>query len=373
MSKRYFNASIDEDTIKLFRKILLSKVEFKKLLASCLIPYKDIDNLIYFENGLYRHWTIFSLIPNLLGTKGETVESLHNCFNVVNFNSYAQIEKEQAINFLHSLINFRSQLIEYGYHTVNLLLEDSYIIPIINALLGQGMQYNEIVESLENIGYPKLGYSPLEIKLFGDELYFERVIKDTVLSVQNEIIIKEMHPEFNIENLKSKIEAQRIGEANLKTLLFNLRQIDIEIFDNFDKNSIVLFSLLRTVVLELEGFVKQLPSAGSRLFDNLKTLLNESFIVQFDTRQSMQNSSIFLNNAMQFYLNRVEENTFFYYLTWYYFTRNYFAHNYFNTKENFEKMFDNGAYAPIKEAYQSILIVALVVQWKILESEEGNL
>jgi len=364
MSKKYFNASIDEAIIKLFGKIFLSEDEYKELLKACSVKFETTNNPIYFENGIYRHWTIFSLIPNLLGKCGETVESLCNCFNIVNFNSYVQVEQENSIKFLHNLINFRSQLIKQGYHTVNLLLEDGYIIPIINALYNHDMQYSEIIEALENIGYPRLGYSPLEIKLFGDELYFERVAQGTFFTEENENIIKTMHPEFNIDTIKEIIQLQQIGDANLKTLLFNLRQIDIEIFNNFDNNSIVLFSLLRTIVLELEGFIKQLSSGGSGLVNKLKSLLTADFVSQFDSRQSMQSDSIILKNAMQFFSNKDKENTFFYHLIFFYFSRNYFAHNYFNTKENFEKMYDNGKYTPIKELYQSIVIIALTVEWK---------
>lgn len=364
MNKRYFNASIDEATIKLFRKVLLSEDEFKKLLKSCAIKFESVNNTIHFENGLYKHWTIFSIIPNLFGRSGETVESLYNCFNIVDFNSYVQVEQENSIKFLHNLINFRSQLINQGYHTVNLLLEDGYIIPIANALYDHDMQYSEIIEALENIGYPKLGYSPLEIKLFGDELYFERVAKGTFLTKENEDIIKTMHPEFNMNGIKDTLQLQQIGEANLKTLLFNLRQIDIEIFNNFDKNSIVLFSLLRTVVLELEGFIKQLPIGGSGIVNKLKKLLTTDFESEFVSRQSMQSDSIILKGAMRFFLDKDKGNIFFYHLIFFYFSRNYFAHNYFNTKENFEKMYDNGEYTPIIELHQSIVIVALVVEWK---------
>ena len=368
MSKRYFNVSVDETTIKLFRKILLTENEFKKLLKASSIKFETVNNPIYFDNELYKHWAIFSFIPNLFGRGGETVESLYNCFNIVDFNSYVQVEQENTIMFLHNLINFRSQLIEQGYHTVNLLLEDGYIIKIINALYDNGMSYNQIVEKLENIGYSKLGYSPLEIKLFGDELYFERAAQDTFFTSENENIIKTMHPEFNIATIKESIQSQQIGEANLKTLLFNLRQIDIEIFNNLDKNSIILFSLLRTLVLELEGFIKQLPNGGSGLVNKLKSLLNDDYICQFDIRQTMQSDTKILKNAMQFFPNKDEENTFFYHLIFFYFSRNYLAHNYFNTKENFEKMFNDGKYTPIKELYKSIVIIALIVEWKKTEN-----
>ena len=364
MSKRYFNVSVDETTIKLFRKILLTENEFKNLLKASSIKFETVNNPIYFDNELYKHWAIFSFIPNLLGKYGETVESLSNCFNIVNFNSYVQAEQENSIKFLHNLINFRSQLIEQGYHTVNLLLEDGYIIKIINALYNNGMSYNQIIEKLENIGYPKLGYSPLEIKLFGDELYFERVAQDTFFTKENENIIKEMHSTFDMDSIKEIIQSQQIGEANLKTLLFNLRQIDIEIFNNLDKNSIVLFSLLRTVVLELEGFLKQLPNTGSGLVNKLESLLLGDYSGQLTDRKDMQDSLVLLNNAMQFFPNREEENTFLHHITFFYFSRNYLAHNYFNTKENFEKMFDDGKYTPIKELYKSIVIIAFIIEWK---------
>jgi len=73
---------------------------------------------------------------------------------------------------------------------------------------------------------------------------------------------------------------------------------------------------------------------------------------------------VLLNNAMQFFPNREEENTFLHHITFFYFSRNYLAHNYFNTKENFEKMFDDGKYTPIKELYKSIVIIAFIIEWK---------
>lgn len=284
------------------------------------------------------------------------------CFDIVNFNL---IDKEKLIIFLHKLLAFRQTLINKGFHNLNLLLEDGYIIPIINTLTEQNMTMDIVVHKLEKIGFPILGYYPNEIKLFGEELYFDRVIRQNICIPENHEIIKSMIPKFNLCLVCNNLKSQKIGDANLKTILFNLGQIDIEIFDNLDRNSIVLFSLLKSSSLEIEGYLKQIKNNG--LFEQLSLLLAGSYVKQFKCIRNNQKDNKILNNVS--YLLNLEStmNPFFYHVCFYYFSRNYLAHNHFMTKDNFEKMVAND-YKLVKELYKSIVIVSMAVQWKLIKN-----
>ncbi len=258
--------------------------EFNELCKLSSIDFFT-PNEILKENGFIKSWGIFTFVDNSL-------INYNQCFNIVNFNL---VDKEKLIIFLHKLVVFRQTLINKGFHNLNLLLEDGYIIPIINTLKKQNMNMNIIVTKLEEIGFPKLGYHPSEIKLFGEELYFERVAKDEFINTHKEETIRSMHNDFNLEAIKNELSSQKIGEANLKTILFNLRQIDIEVFDNLDKNSIVLFSLIKSSSLEIEGYLKQIKNNG--LFEQLSLLLNGSNIKQFKCIRNNQKDNEILNNV----------------------------------------------------------------------------
>ena len=358
MSKIFFNATVDDNLLKLFRKKLLNEKEFNELCKLSSIDFFT-PNEILKENGFIKSWGIFTFVDNSLINYAQ-------CFDIVNFNL---VDKEKLIIFLHKLVVFRQTLINKGFHNLNLLLEDGYIIPIINTLKKQNMNMNIIVTKLEEIGFPKLGYHPSEIKLFGEELYFERVAKDGFLNTYNEEIIKFIHNDFNLEAIKNELSSQKIGEANLKTILFNLRQIDIEIFENLDKNSIVLFSLIKSSSLEIEGYLKQIKNNG--LFEQLSLLLKGSNIKQFKCIRNNQKDNEILNNVTYLLNLKNTLNPFLYHICFYYFSRNYLAHNHFMTKDNFDKMVENN-YELVKELYNSIVIIALTIQWKLIERKQGQ-
>lgn len=346
----------------LFRKKLLNDKEFKELCEFCSVNFSIQIGDRLKENGFIKSWKIFTLVENLFDSKGNSPEKFAHYFDVLNFKV---IRIENAILFLHALINFRKTLINKGFHNLNLLLEDGYIIPIINTLTEQNMTMDIVVHELEKIGYPLLGYYSNEIKLFGEELYFDRVIRQNICIPENQEIIKSMIPEFNLCLVCNNLKFQKIGEANLKTILFNLGQIDIEIFDNLDKNSIVLFSLLKSSSLEIEGYLKQIKNNG--LFEQLSLLLAGSYVKQFKCIRNNQKDNKILNNVSYLLNLRSNMNPFFYYVCFYYFSRNYLAHNHFMTKDNFEEMFTN-KYELVKELYNSIVIVSMAVQWKLIKN-----
>lgn len=361
MSQMSFNATVDDNLLKLFGKRLLEDKEFKELCKMCSINFIiQTDKLK--ENGFIKSWKIFTLVENLFDSKGNSAEKFAHCFDVLNFKV---IRIENAILFLHALINFRKTLINKGFHNLNRLLEDEYIIPIISVLREQNMSIDIIVDKLEKIGFPILGYYPNEMKLFGEELYFDRVIRQNICIPENHEIIKSMIPEFNLCLVCNNLKFQKIGDANLKTILFNLGQIDIEIFDNLDRNSIVLFSLLKSSSLEIEGYLKQIKNNG--LFEQLSLLLDGNYVEQFKCIRNNQKDNEILNNVS--YLLNLEStiNPFFYHVCFYYFSRNYLAHNHFMTKDNFLKMVAND-YKLVKELYKSIVIVSIAVQWKLIKN-----
>ncbi len=354
-----FNAIIDGKLLKLFRKKLLNKIEFKELCKLSSITFFT-PNEILKENEFIKSWGIFTFVDNFLIDYSQ-------CFDIVNFNI---VDKEKLIIFLHKLVAFRQTLINKGFHNLNLLLEDGYIIPIINVLREQNMSIDIIVDKLEKIGSTKLGYYPNEMKLFGEELYFDRVIRQNICIPENHEIIKSMIPKFNLCLVCNNLKSQKIGDANLKTILFNLGQIDIEIFDNLDRNSIVLFSLIRSSSLEIEGYLKQLiPDEG--MHKQLESLLNGSYIKQFKCIRNNQKNDEILNNVSYLLNLKSTMNQFFYYVCFYYFSRNYLAHNHFMTQGNFNKMFENN-YELVTELYNSIVIIALTIQWKLIERNEGQ-
>ena len=361
MSQLSFNATVDDNLLKLFGKRLLEDKEFKELCKMCSINFIiQTDKLK--ENGFIKSWKVFTLVENLFDSKGNPPIEFAHCFDIVNFDI---VEKEKLIVFLHTLIYFRKTLIKRGFHNLNLLLEDEYILPMINVLKKENINIDFIVTKLEKIGFPKLGYYPNEIKLFWEELYFQRVAKDGFINPDNEEIIKSIHNDFDLETIKNELSSQKIGNANLKTILFNLRQIDIEIFDNLDRNSVVLFSLLKSSTLEIEGYLKQINNNG--LFEQLKYLLQGSYIRSFKCIRNNQNNNQILNNVSYLLNLKSTMNPFFYYVCFYYFSRNYLAHNHFMTKDNFEKMIAND-YKLVKELYKSIVIVSIAVQWKLIEN-----
>ena len=362
MSQKKINITVDDKLLMLFRKKLFNDKEFKELCEFCSVNFSIQIGDRLKENGFIKSWKIFTLVENLFDSKGNSPEKFAHYFDVLNFKV---IRIENAILFLHALINFRKTLINKGFHNLNRLLEDEYIIPIISVLREQNMSIDIIIDKLEKIGFPILGYYPNEMKLFGEELYFERVAKDGFINTDNEKIIKFMHNDFDLEAIKNKLSSQKIGDANLKTILFNLRQIDIEIFNNLDRNSIVLFSLLKSSSLEIEGYLKQIKNNG--LFEQLSLLLVGSYVKQFKCIRNNQKDNEILNNVS--YLLNLEStmNPFFYHICFYYFSRNYLAHNHFMTKDNFEKMVAND-YKLVKELYKSIVIVSMAVQWKLIKN-----
>lgn len=362
MSQKSFNVKIDDYLLKLFRKRLLEDKEFKELCQMCSINFIIQTGDKLKENGFVKSWKVFTLVENLFDSKGNSPVEFAHCFDIINFNI---VEEEKLIVFLHTLIYFRKTLIKRGFHNLNLLLEDEYILPMINVLKKENINMDFIVTKLEKIGFPKLGYYPNEIKLFGEELYFERVAKDGFINPDNEEIIKSIHNDFDLETIKNELSSQKIGNANLKTILFNLRQIDIEIFDNLDRNSVVLFSLLKSSTLEIEGYLKQINNNG--LFEQLKYLLQGSYIGSFKCIRNNQDNNQILNNVSYLLNLKSTMNPFFYHICFYYFSRNYLAHNHFITKDNFEKMLANN-YELVKELYKSIVIVSIAVQWKLIKN-----
>ncbi len=367
MSQKKINITVDDKLLMLFRKKLFNDKEFKELCEFCSVNFSIQIGDRLKENGFIKSWKIFTLVENLFDSKGNSPEKFAHCFDVLNFKV---IRIENAILFLHALINFRKTLINKGFHNLNRLLEDEYIIPIISVLREQNMSIDIIVDKLEKIGSTKLGYYPNEMKLFGEELYFDRVIRQNICIPENHEIIKSMIPKFNLCLVCNNLKSQKIGDANLKTILFNLGQIDIEIFDNLDRNSIVLFSLIRSSSLEIEGYLKQLiPDKG--MFKQLESLLNENEKTIFSSLQSLENKSEILNNARIFFNQKTDMNLYLYYICFYYFSRNYLAHNHFMTQDNFNKMVAND-YELVTELYNSIVIIALTIQWKLIERNEGQ-
>ncbi len=150
MSQMSFNATVDDNLLKLFRKKLINEKEFKELCKLSSITFFAPSEILK-ENGFIKSWGIFTSVDNLLINDSQ-------CFDIVNFNL---IDKEKLIIFLHKLLVFRQNLINKGFHNLNLLLEYGYIIPIINTLTEQDMTMDIVVHELEKIGYPLLGYYPI--------------------------------------------------------------------------------------------------------------------------------------------------------------------------------------------------------------------